>query len=76
MSSAACTSTRGRASAPEGEGAAGDGGTGNGTGGRPARVRSWVRADHADLDPVLYRTVLAWLHSDWPFPSIDYAPRP
>ena len=42
----------------------------------PARVRSWVRADHADLDPVLYRTVLAWLQSDWPFPSIDYAPRP
>jgi hypothetical protein len=61
---------------PEGEGAAGDGGAGNGTGGRPARVRSWVRAGHADLDPVLYRTVLAWLHSDWPFPSIEYAPRP
>ena len=49
---------------------------GNGRGGRPARVRSWVRADHADLDPVLYRTVLAWLRSDWPFPATDYAPRP
>jgi hypothetical protein len=49
---------------------------GDSAGGRPARVRSWVRADHADLDPVLYRTVLAWLRSDWPFPSIDYAPRP
>jgi hypothetical protein len=45
-------------------------------GGPPARVRSWVRADHADLDPVLYRTVLAWLERDWPFPSLDYAPRP
>jgi hypothetical protein len=44
-------------------------------GGPPARVKSWVRADHADLDPVLYRTVLAWLERDWPFPSLDYAPR-
>jgi hypothetical protein len=61
---------------PEDAGAAGDSATGSGTAGRPARVRSWVRADHADLDPVLYRTVLAWLRSDWPFPSVDYAPRP
>ena len=44
--------------------------------GPPARVKSWVRADHADLDPVLYRTVLAWLERDWPFGSLDYAPRP
>jgi hypothetical protein len=44
-------------------------------GGRQARVRSWVRADHAELDPVLYRTVLAWLERDWPFRSIEYAPR-
>jgi hypothetical protein len=61
---------------PEDAGAESDSATGSGAGGRPARVKSWVRADHADLDPVLYRTVLAWLHSDWPFPSIDYAPRP
>lgn len=47
----------------------------SGTGGPQARVRSWVRADHADLDPVLYRTILAWLERDWPFPFIDYAPR-
>jgi hypothetical protein len=40
-----------------------------------AVVRSWVRADRAALDPVLYRTVLAWLESDWPFHSIEYAPR-
>jgi hypothetical protein len=44
-------------------------------GGRQARVRSWVRADHAELDPVLYRTVLAWLERYWPFDSIEYAPR-
>jgi hypothetical protein len=42
---------------------------------RHARVRSWVRADRAVLDPVLYRTVLAWLERGWPFRSIEYAPR-
>jgi hypothetical protein len=40
-----------------------------------AAVRSWVRADHAALDPVLYHTVRAWLERDWPFRSIEYAPR-
>ena len=40
-----------------------------------AAVRSWVRADHAALDPVLYHAVRAWLDRDWPFNSIDYAPR-
>jgi len=45
------------------------------TGERPARVESWVRADCAGLDPVLYRTVLAWLERDWPFDAIEYAPR-
>ena len=44
-------------------------------GGRHAAVRSWVRADHAALDPVLYHTVRAWLDRDWPFRSIQYAPR-
>ena len=48
---------------------------GGSSGGRQARVRSWVRADRAELDPVLYRTVLAWLEQDWPFHSIEYAPR-
>ncbi|HZR50233.1 MAG TPA: N-acetyltransferase [Streptosporangiaceae bacterium] len=42
---------------------------------RHAVVRSWVRADHAALDPVLYQAVLAWLERDWPFRSIEYAPR-
>jgi hypothetical protein len=50
----------------------GPGGTGAG---RRAVVRSWVRADRAALDPVLYQAVLAWLERDWPFRSIEYAPR-
>jgi hypothetical protein len=46
-----------------------------GPGARHADVRSWVRADHAALDPALYDVVLAWLERDWPFDSIDYAAR-
>ncbi|MEU1518811.1 N-acetyltransferase [Streptomyces sp. NPDC005811] len=38
-------------------------------------VRSWVRADHAPLDPELHRTVSAWLRDDWPFDEVIYAPR-
>jgi hypothetical protein len=48
---------------------------GGSTGERHARVKSWVRADRAGLDTVLYRTVLAWLDRDWPFDAIEYAPR-
>jgi hypothetical protein len=40
-----------------------------------AVVHSWVRADRAALDPVLYDAVLAWLNRDWPFHSVEYAPR-
>ncbi|HEY4853914.1 MAG TPA: N-acetyltransferase, partial [Streptosporangiaceae bacterium] len=40
-----------------------------------AAVSSWVRADRPALDPVLYHTVRAWLERDWPFHSIEYAPR-
>jgi hypothetical protein len=40
-----------------------------------ASVRSWVRADRAALDPVLYHAVRAWLERDWSFRSIEYAPR-
>jgi len=40
-----------------------------------ASVSSWVRADRAELDPVLYRTVRAWLEETWPFRSVKYAPR-
>ena len=42
---------------------------------RSAVVHSWVRADQAVLDPVLYHAVRAWLDLDWPFRSIEYAAR-
>ena len=48
---------------------------GGAEGRRRASVRSWVRADRAALDPVLHDAVLAWLERDWPFESIEYAPR-
>ena len=41
-----------------------------------ARVLSWVRASHAELDAPLWRAVSGWLASDWPFGSVDYAQRP
>jgi hypothetical protein len=40
-----------------------------------ARVLSWVRASHAELDVPLWRAVSDWLSSDWPFGSVDYAQR-
>src|SRR5205085_5333753 len=40
-----------------------------------ARALSWVRASHAQLDAPLWRAVSDWLASDWPFASVDYAPR-
>ena len=36
-------------------------------------VRSWVRADAADLDPVLRRDVRKWLSDVWPFGEVAYA---
>ncbi|MGI9006141.1 MAG: GNAT family N-acetyltransferase [Streptosporangiaceae bacterium] len=48
---------------------------GSAAGDRQARVKSWVRADLAALDPLLYRTVRAWLEREWPFRSIEYAAR-
>jgi hypothetical protein len=41
-----------------------------------AKVRSWVRAADAELDPVLYRVVTDWLATSWPFGRIEYAVRP
>ena len=38
-------------------------------------VRSWVRADRADLDKPLYDAVSRWLGTDWPFPHVRYAAR-
>jgi hypothetical protein len=40
-----------------------------------ARVKSWVRADRAELDPVLYQAVRDWLTRDWPFSAPHYDPR-
>jgi len=40
-----------------------------------AAVSSWVRSDRAELDQVLYHRVREWLERDWPFHSIQYAPR-
>ncbi len=38
-------------------------------------VRSWVRADRAELDKPLYDLVCGWLAESWPFARPDYAPR-
>ena len=38
-----------------------------------ARVRSWVRADRAELDAPLRHMVRAWLRDAWPFQNVDYA---
>lgn len=36
-------------------------------------VRSWVRADVAELDPLLRQAVREWLTAAWPFDEIAYA---
>jgi hypothetical protein len=38
-------------------------------------VRSWVRADRADLDKPLFELVSGWLADTWPFMNPDYAAR-
>jgi len=38
-----------------------------------ASVRSWVRADVADLDVPLRKAVRDWMMEAWPFNDIDYA---
>jgi hypothetical protein len=38
-------------------------------------VRSWVRADRAELDKPLYDAVRQWLAEAWPFRQPDYAAR-
>jgi hypothetical protein len=40
-----------------------------------AQVRSWVRADHADLDAPLHAAVTRWLAERWPFQRVRYAAR-
>jgi len=41
-----------------------------------AKVASWVRAQDAELDAVLYDAVRDWLREFWPFAHVDYASRP
>jgi len=41
-----------------------------------ADVRSWVRADRADLDVPLHDAVAFWLTDAWPFEAVSYAQRP
>jgi len=40
-----------------------------------AVVSSWVRASHAHLDEPLWRAVSDWVAAEWPFASVEYAPR-
>jgi hypothetical protein len=40
-----------------------------------ASVRSWVRASRAEMDPVVWRSMSAWLTTAWPFERLDYATR-
>ena len=41
-----------------------------------AQVRSWVRADVAELDAPLHAAVSRWLAERWPFRRVRYADRP
>ena len=43
--------------------------------GYDAQARSWVSASHAQLDTALWRAVSEWLAAEWPFSSVQYAPR-
>lgn len=38
-------------------------------------VRSWVTAEHADLDAPLFEAVTRWLADSWPWSDVEYAPR-
>jgi hypothetical protein len=69
-------SAPGEEGAPAGEGAAGGEGVevAGGAAG-VADVRSWVRADRAELDVPLHAAVSAWLADAWPFAEVRYAPR-
>ncbi|GAA1668110.1 hypothetical protein GCM10009745_08160 [Kribbella yunnanensis] len=37
-----------------------------------AVLRSWVRADRADLDTGLHSTLVDWLESTWPLGKLDH----
>lgn len=38
-------------------------------------VRSWVTAEHADLDEPLHDAVVRWLDDAWPWSVVEYASR-
>lgn len=38
-------------------------------------ARSWVTAEHADLDEPLHDTVTRWVEQQWPWTDVEYAPR-
>jgi hypothetical protein len=40
-----------------------------------AKVRSWVRDSHKNLDHELAEAVAAWLASSWPFTTVRYVGR-
>jgi hypothetical protein len=40
-----------------------------------AKVLSWVRASHAELDAPLWQAVRTWLEAEWPFERVSYAER-
>ena len=40
-----------------------------------AAARSWVTAEHADLDKPLHDAVSRWLEDAWPWTDVDYAAR-
>jgi hypothetical protein len=44
-------------------------------GAHDAQVRSWVRADVAELDAPLHAAVTRWLAERWPFARVRYADR-
>jgi len=43
--------------------------------GHDADVRSWVSADRADLDEVVWGSLSAWIQEVWPFQNAHYRPR-
>jgi hypothetical protein len=38
-------------------------------------IRSWVRADRAELDAPLQAAVTTWLSKNWPLGTLNYQPR-
>lgn len=44
-------------------------------GSHDADVRSWVRANRAEMDVEVWRAVSRWLAAEWPFAVVEYAAR-